>query len=60
MCGRFARRSTQEILSDWFGVPIEEMPWFEPTFNAAPQSVQPVAILGQVERGDDSGDFLTG
>ncbi len=42
MCGRFARRSTQEILADWFGVPLEEMPWFEPTFNAAPQSTQPV------------------
>jgi putative SOS response-associated peptidase YedK len=47
MCGRFARRSTQEILSDWFGVPIEEMPWFEPTFNAAPQSVQPVVRLNR-------------
>jgi len=42
MCGRFARRSTQEVLADWFGVPLEEMPWFAPTFNAAPQSVQPV------------------
>jgi putative SOS response-associated peptidase YedK len=47
MCGRFARRSTQEILSDWFGVPIEEMPWFEPAFNAAPQSVQPVVRLNR-------------
>jgi putative SOS response-associated peptidase YedK len=42
MCGRFARRSTQEVLADWFGVPLEEMPWFAPTYNAAPQSVQPV------------------
>lgn len=47
MCGRFARRSTQEILADWFGVSLEEMPWFEPTFNAAPQSTQPVVRLNR-------------
>jgi putative SOS response-associated peptidase YedK len=45
MCGRFARRSTQEVLADWFGVPLEEMPWFAPTFNAAPQSTQPIVRL---------------
>jgi len=45
MCGRFARRSTQEVLADWFGVELEDMPWFEPTFNAAPQSTQPVVRL---------------
>ena len=47
MCGRFARRSTQEVLADWFGVALEEMPWFEPTFNAAPQSTQPVVRLNR-------------
>lgn len=47
MCGRFARRSTQEVLADWFGVPLEEMPWFEPSYNAAPQSVQPVVRLNR-------------
>jgi putative SOS response-associated peptidase YedK len=45
MCGRFARRSTQEVLADWFGVEIEDMPWFAPTYNAAPQSTQPVVRL---------------
>ncbi|MGB7549498.1 MAG: SOS response-associated peptidase [Terracidiphilus sp.] len=45
MCGRFARQSTQEVLADWFGVELEEMPWFAPTWNAAPQSVQPVVRL---------------
>ncbi len=50
MCGRFARKSTQEVLADWFGVPLEELPWFVPTFNAAPQSVQPV-----VRQNRDSG-----
>jgi putative SOS response-associated peptidase YedK len=45
MCGRFARRSTQEVLADWFGVPLEEMPWFAPTYNAAPQSTQPIVRL---------------
>jgi putative SOS response-associated peptidase YedK len=47
MCGRFARKSTQEVLADWFGVELEDMPWFAPTFNAAPQSVQPVVRTGR-------------
>ena len=47
MCGRFARRSTQEVLSDWFGVELEEMPWFAPSYNAAPQSTQPVVRLNR-------------
>jgi putative SOS response-associated peptidase YedK len=47
MCGRFARKSTQEVLADWFGVELEEMPWFAETFNAAPQSVQPVVRLNR-------------
>ncbi|MGA7110317.1 MAG: SOS response-associated peptidase [Terracidiphilus sp.] len=47
MCGRFARRSTQEVLADWFGVALEDMPWFAPTFNAAPQSTQPILRLGR-------------
>jgi putative SOS response-associated peptidase YedK len=45
MCGRFARKSTQEILAEWFGLDLEEMPWFAPTYNAAPQSIQPVIRL---------------
>jgi putative SOS response-associated peptidase YedK len=45
MCGRFARKSTQEVLADWFGVELEDMPWFAPSFNVAPQSVQPVVRL---------------
>ena len=45
MCGRFARRSTHEVLADWFGIESEEMPFFAPTYNAAPQSVQPVVRL---------------
>jgi len=45
MCGRFARRSTQDLLADWFGISLEEMPWFVPSFNIAPQSTQPVVRL---------------
>jgi putative SOS response-associated peptidase YedK len=45
MCGRFARRSTQQVLADWFGVELEDMPWFAPSYNVAPQSVQPVVRL---------------
>jgi putative SOS response-associated peptidase YedK len=51
MCGRFARRSTQEVLADWFGVELEDMPWFAPSYNVAPQSMQPVVRLNR-----DSGD----
>lgn len=47
MCGRFARKSTQEVLADWFGVEPEDMPWFAPSFNVAPQSVQPVVRLSR-------------
>jgi putative SOS response-associated peptidase YedK len=47
MCGRFARRSTQEVLADWFGVELEDMPFFAPSYNAAPQSTQPVVRLNE-------------
>jgi len=47
MCGRFARLSTQEVLADWFGVELEDMPRFAPTFNAAPQSNQPIVRLNR-------------
>lgn len=47
MPGRFARRSTQKHLAEWFGVPVEAMPHFEPSYNAAPQSVQPVVRLNR-------------
>ncbi len=47
MCGRFARKSTQEVLADWFGLELEEMPRFAPSYNAAPQSVQPAVRLNR-------------
>jgi putative SOS response-associated peptidase YedK len=47
MCGRFARRSTREVLADWFGVDLEDTPAFAPSYNVAPQSVQPVMRLGR-------------
>lgn len=42
MCGRFARKSTQQVLAEWFDLELEKMPWFAPSYNAAPQSTQPV------------------
>jgi len=45
MCGRFARQSTQELLAGWFGISLEEMPWFVPSFNIAPQSTQPIVRM---------------
>jgi putative SOS response-associated peptidase YedK len=47
MCGRFARKSTQQVLADWFGVELEDMPWFAPSYNVAPQSFQPVVRLSR-------------
>lgn len=47
MCGRFARRSTQKLIANWFGVPVEELPVFGPTYNAAPQSFQPILRLSR-------------
>ncbi len=47
MCGRFARRSTREVLAEWFGVDLDGAPQFSPSYNAAPQSVQPVVRLGR-------------
>ena len=47
MCGRFARKSTQEVLAEWFDLDPEEMPWFAPSYNVAPQSIQPVVRLGR-------------
>ena len=47
MCGRFARKSTQQVLADWFGVELEDMPWFAPSFNVAPQSTQPVVRVSR-------------
>jgi putative SOS response-associated peptidase YedK len=42
MCGRFACRSTREVLAEWFGVDLEDAPLFAASYNVAPQSVQPV------------------
>ena len=47
MCGRFARKSTQDLLAEWFDLELEEMPWFAPSYNAAPQSFQPVVRLNR-------------
>jgi putative SOS response-associated peptidase YedK len=47
MCGRFARKSTKEILAEWFDLELDEMPWFAPSYNVAPQSTQPVVRLGR-------------
>jgi len=59
MCGRFARKSTQQVLADWFGVELEDMPWFAPSYNVAPQSVQPVVRLNldRLNRGSGNREF---
>jgi putative SOS response-associated peptidase YedK len=45
MCGRYARKSAQELLAEWFDLDLSIMPWFAPSYNAAPQSFQPVVRL---------------
>jgi putative SOS response-associated peptidase YedK len=45
MCGRFQRHSTEAMLADWFEVEQNEKPFFAPSYNIAPQSVQPVVRL---------------
>lgn len=55
MCGRFARKSTQEVLAEWFGLSPEEMPFFAPSYNVAPQSTQPVVRLSR----DNAGREMT-
>jgi putative SOS response-associated peptidase YedK len=46
MCGRYARKSAQELLAEWFEMDLEQMRW-APTWNAAPQSFQPVVRLSK-------------
>jgi putative SOS response-associated peptidase YedK len=47
MCGRYVRQSDRELLAAWFGVDIESAPHFAPSYNVAPQSVQPVVRLNR-------------
>jgi putative SOS response-associated peptidase YedK len=54
MCGRFARKSTQEVLAEWFDLELGEMPWFAPSYNIAPQSTQPVVRLGRDSSGRET------
>ena len=44
MCGRYARKSAQELLAEWFEMDLGQMRW-APTWNATPQSFQPVVRL---------------
>jgi len=45
MCGRYARKSAQELLAEWFEMELEQMRQAPPTWSAAPQSFQPVVRL---------------
>jgi hypothetical protein len=45
MCGRYARKSAQELLAEWFDLDLNLMPWFTASYNATPQSFQPVVWL---------------
>ncbi len=47
MCGRYVRQSDREVLAGWFGVDLETMPWFAPSYNVAPSSVQPVVRINR-------------
>lgn len=45
MCGRYGRSSDKQAVAEYFQV--RRVPNFLPTFNAAPQSTQPVIIQGE-------------
>jgi putative SOS response-associated peptidase YedK len=47
MCGRYVRKSTRRELAQWFGVDVSEIPDFGPSYNAAPQSIQPIVRLNR-------------
>jgi putative SOS response-associated peptidase YedK len=46
MCGRYVRRGSAEAAGKWFDIEPEDLPQFSPSYNVAPQSVQPVVLLG--------------
>ena len=46
MCGRYARKSAQELLAEWFDLDLHAFPFFLPSYNVAPQSMQPVIWQG--------------
>lgn len=48
MCGRYGRRSDKQRISEWFrthNINVFDDPELAPTYNAAPQSFQPVIRL---------------
>jgi putative SOS response-associated peptidase YedK len=47
MCGRYVRKSAQELLAEWFELDLSVMPRFAPSYNVAPQSFQPVVRLSR-------------
>jgi putative SOS response-associated peptidase YedK len=47
MCGRYVRKSTRRELAQWFGIDVAELPDFGPSYNAAPQSIQPIVRLNR-------------
>jgi putative SOS response-associated peptidase YedK len=47
VCGRYVRKSTRRELAQWFGIDVSELPEFGPSYNAAPQSIQPIVRLNR-------------
>lgn len=45
MCGRYARRSDKQKIAELFAVHGPVMPDFGPSWNVAPQTLQPVIRL---------------
>jgi putative SOS response-associated peptidase YedK len=45
MYGRYARKTAQELLAEWFDLDLHLMPGFTVSYNATPQSFQPVVRL---------------
>jgi putative SOS response-associated peptidase YedK len=47
MCGRYARRSDKQRIAELFAIQGPVLPDFEPSWNVAPQTFQPVVRLNR-------------
>ena len=50
MCGRYGRRADEQRIAEWmetYDDNVFDESYFAPSFNIAPQSVQPIVRMGR-------------
>ena len=60
MCGRYARKSAQELLAEWFDLDLHLMPWFMASYNAwnhVPMTVNPITVLRRPGKSAGTDEF---